>query len=91
MIKFNSATHDLLQISKVFNRPFTAKEAMKVMVSLDRPSRVHQCADVLIKDGLMGREDDGSYVITDNGRKYLYLMVSINNRGFRGANIGDNY
>lgn len=79
MIKENSATHDLLQVAKVLARPFGAKEAMSVMVSLDRPSRVRDCANILAKHNLLEIMGSDKYLITEYGRKYLYSMVSLKN------------
>lgn len=76
MIKFNSATHDLLQVAKSMGRPFSTQEAMRVMVSLDKPSRVKECANILIVNGLLQEISPAEYEITERGEKHLYFMVS---------------
>lgn len=78
-IKYNSASHDLLSVAKVLNRPFAAQEAMKVMVSLSKASRVHESADILVKHGLLRQVDEG-YEITDDGRRHLYQMVELHSK-----------
>lgn len=78
-IKYNSATHDLLSVAKVLDRPFIAEEAMKVMVSLSKESRVRESADILVKHGLLRHINEG-YEITDDGRQHLYRMVAAHSK-----------
>ena len=74
-IKYNSKSHDLLKIAKVFNRPFTVQDVRYVLAIFDRDSRVKESANILISHGLLVKIDDNSYAITPEGRQGLFEMV----------------
>jgi Mn-dependent DtxR family transcriptional regulator len=74
-IKYNSKSHDLLKIAKVFNGPFTVKDVRYVLAVFDKDSRVKESADILISHGLLVKIDDNSYAITPEGRRGLFEMV----------------
>jgi Mn-dependent DtxR family transcriptional regulator len=74
-IKYNSKSHDLLKIAKVFNRPFTVKDVRHILAVFDRDSRVKESAEILITHGLLMRVDENSYEITPKGRDGLFELV----------------
>ena len=76
MIKFNSVTHDLLTVAKVFKKPFTAEQALRIMVTLKNPSRVKSSADILINHGFLQGFDDGTYLITGAGCSELFGLIA---------------
>ena len=76
MIKFNSVTHDLLTVAKVFKKPFTAEQALRIMVTLKNPSRVKSSADILINHGFLQGFDDGTYLITGAGCSELFRLIA---------------
>jgi len=76
MIKYDSKTHDLLKIAKVMQRPFSADEAIHIIPRLDKPSRVKESAQILIKFGFLKECDGDKYAITPEGREELYAIVS---------------
>jgi hypothetical protein len=76
MIKFNSVTHDLLTVAKVFKKPFTAEQALRIMVTLKNPSKVKSSADILINHGFLKGFDDGTYLITGAGCSELFRLIA---------------
>lgn len=74
-IKQDSRTHDLLSLAKVLRKPFTVAEVMHVLGKFEKPSRVGESANVLIKHGFLVRLDDGKYQITSSGIAKLYDMT----------------
>lgn len=82
-IKYNSKSHNLLKVAKVFNKPFTVKDVRHILCIFDKDSRVKESADVLIRHGLLEKVCDEAYVITPNGRAALYEIVKINSHKTR--------
>ena len=74
-IKYNSKSHDLLKVAKVFNRPFTVKDVRYVLAVFDRDSRVKESAEILMSQGLLMRVNENSYAITQKGRDGLFELV----------------
>lgn len=74
-IKYNSKSHDLLKIAKVFNGPFTVKDVRHILAVFDRDSRVKESAEILVTHGLLMRVDENSYAITQKGRDGLFELV----------------
>jgi hypothetical protein len=72
MFKKDSPTHDLLGLAKVFNRPFTPSEVLKILATLDRESRVVRSAELLTRHGCLRDVGNGAYMITEFGRDTLY-------------------
>lgn len=74
-IKYNSKSHDLLKIAKVFNGPFTVKDVRHILAVFDRDSRVKESAEILVTHELLMRVDENSYAITQKGRDGLFELV----------------
>lgn len=74
-IKYNSKSHDLLKVAKVFNRPFTIKDVRHVLAVFDRDSRVKESAEILMSQGLLAKVNENSYAITPKGREGLFELV----------------
>jgi hypothetical protein len=77
MIKYNSITHDLLMVAKVFTTPFSAEEALRVVVTLEKPSRVERSAQTLVKYGFLREFPNKRYAITESGRQELFRLVKV--------------
>lgn len=77
MFKKDSPTHDLLGLAKVFNRPFTPPEVMKILATFDRESRVVRSAELLARYGCLVDLGNEQYVITEFGRDTLYKYTGM--------------
>ena len=76
MFKKDSPTHDLLGLAKVFNRPFTPGEVLKILGTFDGESRVVRSAKLLARHGCLRDMDNGTYVITQFGKDTIYKYAS---------------
>ena len=77
MFKKDSPTHDLLGLAKVFNRPFTPAEVLKILATFDRESRVVRSAELLVKFGCLHKTGDRQYLIADFGKDTLYKYTGM--------------
>jgi hypothetical protein len=89
MIKYNSLTHDLLMVAKVFTKPFSAEEAIRIVVALEKPSRVERSAQTLIKHGFLQEFPEKKYLITGSGRDELFKMIRAKGLGDRQKRLDD--
>lgn len=84
-IKYNSKSHDLLKVAKVFDGPFTVKDVRHVLCIFEKDSRVKESAEVLIRHGFLSSVGEDCYAITPDGRKALYDILRLNSRKKRNA------
>jgi hypothetical protein len=89
MIKYNSITHDLLMVAKVFTTPFSAEEALRVVVTLEKPSRVERSAQILVKYGFLEEFPEKKYLITSSGRQELFNLIRAKGLGDRQKILDD--
>lgn len=62
-------------VAKIFTKPFSAEEALRVVATLEKPSRVERSAQTLIKFGFLQELPEKKYLITDSGRDELFEMI----------------
>jgi predicted transcriptional regulator of viral defense system len=84
-IKYNSKSHDLLKVAKVFNRPFTVKDVRHILCVFEKDSRVKESANILIKHGFLEIINEDCYLITPSGREELYKIVRYNSLKMRNT------
>lgn len=77
-VKYNSKSHDLLRVAKVFNGPFTIKDVRHILCVFEKDSRVKESANILIKHGFLEIINEDCYAITPNGREELYKIARYN-------------
>jgi hypothetical protein len=84
-VKYDSKSHNLLKVAKVFNGPFTIKDVRHVLCIFEKDSRVKDSAEVLVKHGFLRVVNSDCYAITPEGRSALYKIAKLHPRKTRNA------